>query len=212
MPPDKVLETLPSIDGIENEVKIDSPLGGGEDRAVLTTLILRIFQVMGPAMFSDPAFAKFARKLIEISGFPRTRQLGLFPEETLSPGDEHIMMAQGTKVDVNPVDDHAKHLAQHITFFQLLKNGQLDDQFNEQELDNLRLLIKIHAEEHNIMVSIIQAQQQASTSAGQDQAGNSAQQQGGLASLEQDTSPAGSQELRGRITQTAANVPGNNLQ
>lgn len=209
--PSEVLELLPTIEGIENEIIIDSPLGGGEDRAVLTTLIMRILQIIGPGMFTDPALAKFARRVIEISGFPRTRQLGLFPEETKIPSDEHILMMQGQKVNVNPVDDHALHLAQHRTFGELIEAGQLDDQIDEQEIENVKLLLPLHMQEHDTIMEIIAQTQNPATSAGQDQAGNLEQQQGGVRSLEQDTSPASGQGLRNAVTESAANVPGGNL-
>lgn len=208
IPPSEIIKVLPSIKGAENEFDIQNPVSGGEDRLALATTLMRSFELAGTALFTDPRVSQFFSGIYELSGFYRSRQLGLTPQRSLQPGDEHILMSQGQLTPVNPADDDKAHLARHVTLMRMIESG-VNLGFDEQELESLRRSLPIHIEEH---VMRLQLEIATAQGGGGGQGLGVDRRGGGQRALETDTVPAGASGLQSAQLEQSQSIPGNNIQ
>jgi hypothetical protein len=216
---EKITKALPSMQGIEQEFTIHNPVtAGGEDRQVLATQLMRIFQMAGESLFTNPAVYKYFMKVIEIAGLPRPSELGIAPEEPLSPTDEHMMLGQGQWVVPSMAEDAVSHLNQHKRYLELAQQNVVQGLSEESRLLTGQLL-PLHIEDTQELIQL-QAQQQAQQSGRGQLEGVGAGGGGGLNNpLGEPTrgeeiqgTPAGGLALGNRNRQTANAVQGSNLQ
>lgn len=204
------LVSLGQLSGLEDEYVFDHPLSSTEDRQVVATQMMKLFQIAGEALFTNPRIAAFGKKILEVSGFPKVDQLGLEPPTQMKPSDEHVAMSQGQFVRTSEFENSVHHLAQHKTFLRVIESGSIDIGMAEEEIQSLKVLLPIHIEETETIVTIQQAQQENQARQANEGVGGGGG--GGLQNIgriETDTIPADADQLRAIATrQAGANLTG----
>jgi len=181
----EIEELLPSLDGIEREVEFLSPLNASNDAAVLTTLLLKILEML-PDAFPDRV--GLAKALMEINGYARGADLTA-DSETMKPEDEHAQMRAGNLVEPDPSDDFLDHIAKHEAELQALAKRMAEGQGAEPNPEdaNLAALLPAHYEAQITLFQAVQMQAQLMQATAPGAPGGA----GGVATREGKTAPGG---------------------
>lgn len=238
--PTDLRKAFPDVSKVIQEVHILHPLAVQGDKTVLATIIMRLFQLVGPSGFGND-IPGFTRAILELIQYPNSEKLTQ-QQKSLSPDDEHKMMSEGDWVDPEPIDNQQEHLMKHMQMLMAISK-HMPLPYSPEEIENLKVLLPRHIEDTLSMlatqVNTSFLQQMGSSQVGPpgptDAAGQPAQQDqemngqpgvlngtgaggGGLQNnsgqptrMEQDTNPADSQGLTGAIIQQSRGVPGSNL-
>lgn len=110
LPASEIQAVLPTLHPVAEEYRIEHPVQAQQNMAVKTTLLMKIFEMYGPA-FVDPL--KAAQLLIEAAGMPRLARELIRTQTMMSPEDEHRQMRVGNYVSPRPQEDFALHLSMH---------------------------------------------------------------------------------------------------
>jgi hypothetical protein len=199
--PTDVMQLIPSLKDLSSRVDFKTPITAAEDGATLSALMMRLFQLAGPALFEDPAMADFGRTVMQVAGFGnRTNELGFAKDRRLKPMDEHLMMMAGTHVNPKSFDNDAQHVSEHTAFMIQLQsgNGGVERAFLPQVLS----LLGLHIQQHLDMMALKQMSQQQGRGVNDGTQGGG----GGLAQTPQLANP----EIAGSLPAPAEGL-GNNV-
>lgn len=110
LPASDIMAALPTLHPVSQEYRIEHPVQAQQNMAVKTTLLMKIFEMYGPAMV-DPMEA--ATLLIEAAGMPRLARQLRRSQSLMTPEDEHRQMKVGNYVSPKPQEDVMLHMAMH---------------------------------------------------------------------------------------------------
>lgn len=210
------------VEGPQADLVITHPLSLIQDPTVTSTLMLRLFQLVGVAMFTDPMITRFTQQILEMNGVMHSEELlaGQYP--SMDPGDEMRQLAQGNWVEPQPNDDHLRHIQSHKAVVDLL--AQIEAQYPDlsalndsdvadieqathmtiHEVRNLMELLPLHLDQTAQMLMMQMGMQQMQAGGG----GGGGNEPRGV--LEGQGGPAGGgggQQNAGVETQTGGMAP-----
>ena len=100
---------MPSLEGIEGEVKWYHPLAAAADRSMMTAMLTNIYSAFPNAPWDAEQFSKI---LVEIAGYSRPDELYL-GGSLMDPDDEHQQFSRGSYVKPDLREDINNHLFSH---------------------------------------------------------------------------------------------------
>jgi hypothetical protein len=204
--------------------EIKSPVTLSTDNTVVSAILERLLQLVGPAVI-DPR--KFVNIICQLNQLPVGENLLTTQKEPLAPEVENNLMAQGVWVDPNNAENFAEHLSAHFRLLQALSTGSVPPDTKPEEMENLMQQLPIHIQDTMNAMRMVQQIMQSMAGGAPGQPNKSApgskpnqptaqaqspkQVPGGMDRMETDTAPGNAQQMRSVMQRQAAAIPGGNL-